>query len=348
MAAAKPISDSEAARLLAHFTAAPSVLLAVSGGPDSTALLLLAAHWRKQRKRGPILHAVTVDHGLRAEARREASAVKKLAHSLGVSHRTVRWQAAKPKAGLQEKARIARYDLLAAHAARVGARHIVTAHTRDDQAETVLFRLARGSGLSGLAAMAHIAPMPVGNDATLLLCRPFLDVPKARLLATLEARGVSFSDDISNHDPRFTRVRWRMLMPALSREGLDSSRLAVLAQRLRRANAALDRVVDAAARHLSARHGQQSITFAAEQFLDLPAEIALRLAGRAIDAVGNEGPVELAKLERLMEKVAVAALARARFRATLAGAMVTLSRHGLTIERAPARRNPPKKLRKRP
>ena len=135
-------------------------MLAVSGGPDSTALLVLAARWANQLKRAPKLLAVTIDHGLRPEAAREAAAVKRLAQSLKVSHRTLRWRGRKPRTGLQEAARQARYELLAQAATRAGFAHILTAHTLDDQAETVLFRLARGSGLFGLTGMAHAAPLP--------------------------------------------------------------------------------------------------------------------------------------------------------------------------------------------
>src|SRR5437764_101909 len=104
------------------------------------------------------------------------------------------------------------------------ARHILTGHTLDDQAETVLFRLARGSGLSGLAGIARISPL---EHVTLI--RPLLDIPKARLLATLKAAKISFIEDPSNRDPRFARTRLRQLVPALAGEGLDAARLAVLA-----------------------------------------------------------------------------------------------------------------------
>ena len=189
------VSVAEARALFADLTDVPSLVLAISGGPDSTALLLLAARWRKSLKAGPKLVAVTVDHGLRPEAKREAAAVKKLARSLGVEHRTMRWTGRKPSTGLQQAARNARYGLLAAAAKSAGARHILTAHTMDDQAETVLIRLARGSGVSGLAAMARLAPLPqtsrerigrsLSEDALiqgLIIVRPFLLVPKNRLL----------------------------------------------------------------------------------------------------------------------------------------------------------------------
>ena len=103
---------------------------------------MIAARWAKARRRAPKLVAVTVDHGLRAAAAGEAAAVKRLARRLGVAHRTLRWRGKKPKSGLQEAARNARYRLLAQAAERAGCGHILTAHTLDDQAETVLFRLA--------------------------------------------------------------------------------------------------------------------------------------------------------------------------------------------------------------
>ncbi len=147
---------------------------------------------------------------------------------------------------LQEAARIARYRLLADTALRAGYAHILTAHTLDDQAETILFRLARGSGLVGLAGMAHASPLPVGGQGALFLVRPLLGLPKARLLATLAAARIGYSEDPSNHDPRFTRARLRGLMPELAREGLDARGLARLAARLRRADAAIEFAVEAA------------------------------------------------------------------------------------------------------
>jgi tRNA(Ile)-lysidine synthase len=154
------VSVSEAAALFADLSEASAVILAVSGGPDSTALLWLAARWRARRKHGPQLIAVTIDHGLRKESGREALAVKRLAKALKVEHRTLRWIGKKPKTRIQEAARAARYRLLADAAREAAASHIVTAHTLDDQAETVLFRLARGSGLTGLRGMGRVTALP--------------------------------------------------------------------------------------------------------------------------------------------------------------------------------------------
>src|ERR1700722_11341185 len=138
-----PISASDAKRLFAEWKSAPAIVLAVSGGPDSVALMWLAARWRRGLTHGPRLTAVTVDHGLRKEAAREARDVKRLAQSPARPHRPMRWRGDKPKTGLPAAARTARYKLLAQAARACGASHILTAHTRDDQAETLLMRILR-------------------------------------------------------------------------------------------------------------------------------------------------------------------------------------------------------------
>lgn len=334
---AGPLTQAELRSLFADLADHPVLLLAVSGGPDSTALLLLASRWRKSLRAGPKLVAITVDHGLRPEARREAQAVRRLARKLGVPHRTVKWTGRKPKTGLQQAARLARYQLLAKAARAVGARHVLTAHTLDDQAETVLIRLARGSGISGLAAMARVAPLPA--DPSIELVRPLLEVPKARLVATLQKARIVYADDPTNRDPKFTRARLRAAMPALEREGLKAQRLVLLAKRLRRADAALVAMAAEAFAELAPGPWAAAgpVEFPMGSYAKLPAEVALRLLGRAIAMVGDEGPVELGKLEALSEGLAAAG--RTRFRRTLAGAIVTLADDRLLVERAPARRN---------
>jgi tRNA(Ile)-lysidine synthase len=171
----------------------------------------------------------------------------------------------------------------------------------------------------------------------IVLLRPFLSIPKARLIATLNAAGIPFADDPSNADPRFTRVRMRALMPALVREGLGAERVALLARRMRRAEAALEMAADAAAELLSAAPWSDGapISLDAAGFKLLPPEIGLRLLGRAVASRGNEGPVELAKLEALCAALPPSG----RFRRTLAGAIVTLTDARLVVERAPPRRS---------
>jgi tRNA(Ile)-lysidine synthase len=334
-----PVSVAEAKSLFAGLDKFPALVLAVSGGPDSTALMWLAARWRKSLKTGPKLIAVTVDHGLRQEAKREAAAVARLARKLALAHRTLRWSGRKPATGLQQAARNARYRLLAEAARKAKAAHILTAHTLDDQAETVLIRMSRGSGLRGLAAMQKVSRLDRSEPA-LQLVRPLLDIPKTRLIATCRAAKIPYAEDPSNRDPRFTRARLRDLMPALAREGLTAQRLNVLARRLRRADRAIEVAVDAAAAALVTRPGERALAIEAAGFARLPAEIALRLIGRAVVETGDEGPVELSKLESLIAGLKSAQSAvPARFRRTLAGALVTFDKSRLVVERAPTRRS---------
>jgi len=333
------ISVAQAKRLFADWKSAPAIVLAVSGGPDSMALMWLAARWRSALARGPRLVAVTVDHGLRTEAAREARDVKRLARSLEVPHRTLRWTGAKPKTGLPAAARAARYRLLAQAARSNGATHILTAHTRDDQAETLLMRMLRGSGIAGLAAMTRVS-----EREGLWLARPLLDVSKAQLVATLNRARINFADDPTNRDVSYTRPRLRALMPALAAEGGDSKNLARLAARLARANAALEVLADGAERYLALRDRNDAARFGfdAATFAGLAEEIRLRLLKRAIDRVGHEGPAELGKLEAVLAVLDQAiAAGGSRQKLTLAGAMVTLIGGRIHVEPAPPRRAKP-------
>ena len=349
-----PISAQDARRLFAAWKAAPAIVLAVSGGPDSIALMWLAARWRRALARGPRLIAVTVDHGLRAEAAAEARDVKRLARSLDLPHRTVRWTGAKPRTGLPAAARAARYRLLAQAARAHGATHVLTAHTRDDQAETLLMRMLRGSGIAGLAAMARES-----EREGVRLARPFLNVSKSQLIATLKKAKIAFADDPTNRDTSFTRPRLRGLMPVLATEGGDVRNLARLASRLARANAAVEVLVDGAERYLAlggreASHPEfgakafdaksfDAKTFDAKAFAAMPEEIRLRLLLRAIDRFGHEGPAELGKAEALLSALDRAASEktaerRISLKQTLAGALVSLVDGRIRVEPAPPRR----------
>jgi tRNA(Ile)-lysidine synthase len=344
-----PISAQKAKRLFADWKAAPAIVLAVSGGPDSIALMWLAARWRSTLVRGPRLIAVTVDHGLRAEAAGEARDVKRLARSLDLPHRTMRWTGDKPKTGLPAAARAARYRLLAQAARANGATHILTAHTRDDQAETLLMRLLRGSGISGLAAMARESE----RDGV-LLARPFLHVSKSQLVATLKKAKIGFADDPTNRDTNFTRPRLRAIMPVLAAEGGDTRNLARLASRLARANQAVEVLVDGAERYLALRDRRapragfdanafDANAFDAKAFAAMPEEIRLRLLKRAIDRFGHEGPAELGKVEALLAALDQAGAKkgkgrRPQLKQTLAGALVSLTDGRICVEPAPRRR----------
>jgi tRNA(Ile)-lysidine synthase len=194
--------------------------------------------------------------------------------------------------------------------------------------------------------MYPLSGLPVEAGQGLTLVRPLLHIAKARLIATLKAAKVRFATDPSNRDPRFTRSRWRGLMSALAREGLTPLRLAALASRVQRVEETLWEVAAAARAKVAPDPWPPGgpVTMQARAFADLPPEIALRLLGRAIAWTGDEGPVELGKLEALyaaMCELQTSAIERpepsARFRRTLAGAVVTLAGEQLTVERAPPR-----------
>jgi tRNA(Ile)-lysidine synthase len=202
--------------------------VAVSGGADSTALLLLA-------KRDYEVIAVTVDHGLRAEAADEAALVAALCSRFDIPHVSLTWEGDKPSSGIQAAAREARYKLMADYCLDNDIQHLATAHHMDDQAETIMLRLARGSGVYGLAGMA-----PTRDLGGVTLVRPLMEVSKAVLIDYLEAEAVDWAEDPSNRSHAFDRVKVRdfLLEPPL--EGLRAERLAATAARMRRSRDALE------------------------------------------------------------------------------------------------------------
>lgn len=204
--------------------------VAVSGGGDSVALLVLTVE-----ALGPArVAAVTVDHGLRPEAAAEAEGVAALCARLAVSHEVLRWANGPQGGNLMDEARAARLALIGGWARdRVGA--VLLGHTRDDQAETVLMRLARGSGVDGLSGM-EARRVAEG----MLWLRPFLGVGREALRQELRARDVGWVEDPSNADPRFLRVRARQALEALAGLGIEAEGLAATAARLRRAREALE------------------------------------------------------------------------------------------------------------
>ncbi len=259
----KAILDvKETEKLFLSFSSEDHLLLAVSGGPDSLAMMQLAFNLDKLK-----LSAATVNHGLREEALGEAQLVAEIAAKLNIPHNILEWQGAKPQTRLQELARQARYDLLIAHALKIGASHILTAHTLDDQAETILFRMARGSGISGLIGMKdHI------NYGQIIHSRPFLTIAKERLVDTCTVYNLPFVKDKSNLDGRFARPRIRKIMPLLAEEGLTALRFSSFSKRMDRANRALDARVES----LWKSDNQNENIYNISHISDEPAEIILR------------------------------------------------------------------------
>lgn len=278
-----PLSAAEFSALMVPmgpFEARPHVAVAVSGGADSLCLALLAAQWA--RDLGGTATALTVDHGLRSDSAAEAEKVGQWLAARGITHHVLRWQGDKPNSDIQAAARGARYALLEQWCAAHAVLHLMLAHHRDDQAETLLLRLARGSGVDGLSAMAVVS-----ERFSVRLLRPLLGEPRDRLAATLRSQGQEWVEDPSNRDPKFARVRVRTRLPDLAVEGVTPSRLADTARRLGRARAALEADVAAAAARWVGFHPAGFAHVADQTFAHLSDEIGLRLLARLLQAVGG-------------------------------------------------------------
>ena len=257
--------------------------LAVSGGGDSMALMTLAQAWaRDSGRQTTSLHVATVDHHLRPGSAQEAQMVAAAAQSLGLSHVTLHWQGWTGRGNLQDAARQARRALLADWAANLGLHAVLLGHTQDDQAETFLLRLARGSGVDGLAGMqAH------HRAEGMVWLRPMLGMTRHDLRTWLAARGVAWAEDPSNEDPAFDRVRARQMQNLLAPLGLTTRRLAETAARMAEARLVLDMAADAAQAQLR-REQHGDIVFAAAELDALPDEIRTRLIARALCAVASQ------------------------------------------------------------
>ncbi len=266
------LAEIVAAQLRGQVAAGAQLAVAVSGGGDSLALLhiLHEAGWEPE--------VVTVDHGLRTEAVAEARMVATRARALGLHHTILRWEGWDGRGNLQDKARQARQTLISDWARARGIRAVALGHTLDDQAETLLMRLARGSGVDGLSGMR-----PAVDRLGLRWLRPLLQVRREELRDYLRARGIDWAEDSSNADSRFDRIKMREALAVLSPLGITAECLAETAGRLAEARVALEAQVDDAAAQVLADHGDLVIDRAA--LVRLPAEIRRRLLIRALQWV---------------------------------------------------------------
>lgn len=291
-----PIGAADFARMMAAlgpFEPRPHVAAAVSGGPDSLALAVLLQDWVVVQ--GGRLTAFTVDHGLRKEAAAEAAWVGRLMKQRGIAHHILRWRGPKPAASRQAAARAARYGLLLRACETRGILHLALAHHLEDQAETFLLRLGRGSGLDGLAAMA-----PVSETSGLRLLRPLLSQPKARLVDSLTAAGLDWVEDPSNRDEAFARVRLRRLLPELAGEGMTPARFGHATRNLGRARAALEADVAAALARAVRTDPAGFLELDPARLAGQSDEVALRALARCLMAVGGgDYTPRLERLERL-------------------------------------------------
>lgn len=321
--------------------AARGILLGVSGGPDSVALMRLAAEWAASRPAPPPLYVATVNHGLRKGAQDEAEAVACWAAALALPHEILVWEGVKPRSRIQERAREARYTLLFEHATRLGADHLMTAHHADDQAETILFRLLHGSGISGLSGMATSS-----ERHGIILARPLLSYAKAELIAFCERKAQPFLDDPSNHDPAFARTRIRRLSRMLADEGLDRQALLRLGQRAARADAALDTHTRTVTARLEIQREAGRFRADISVLAKEPDEILIRFLTNELKLMSGDKALRLDRLEAIARCLGAALRGGNPYKTTLGGAILHLqSDHFLVIAPEGARRrgraNPP-------
>jgi tRNA(Ile)-lysidine synthase len=334
---AVPLDAAAFAALMAPlgpFESRPLLAIAVSGGADSLALCLLAGVWARERE-GTVV-ALTVDHGLRVEAAAEAARVGVWLAARGIHHRVLPWRPPADLRNVQAAARAARYELLLGWCAAAGCLHLLTAHHREDQAETLLLRLARGSGLDGLAGMA-----PRHEMAACRLLRPLLAVPRARLAASLREIGQGWIEDPSNRNESYARVRLRAGAGLLAREGLSPTRLAATARHLGRARMALEDDVTRLLARAVRLHPAGFAVLDAKRLAAVPSEIALRALARLAATIGSaDHPPRLERLERLFGALG-GGLAAGR---TLAGCRFLPRRGVVVVCREAATIEPPRTL----
>jgi len=207
--------------------------VACSGGGDSMALTLLAQEWAEQN--GIELIAITVNHNLRAEAEAEAMQVGVWLAERNIKHVILTWQGEKPASNIQETARKERYRLMCEFCKEQGIENLLVAHHLEDQAETFMLRLIRGSGVDGLAAMAKIS-----TQNGLNIIRPLLGVQKASLLDYLQSKNQQYVNDPSNRNLAYDRIKVRKFLPELAKLGLSVERIAATAANMARAREYLD------------------------------------------------------------------------------------------------------------
>ncbi|WP_299988396.1 tRNA lysidine(34) synthetase TilS [uncultured Ruegeria sp.] len=273
--------------------------VAVSGGSDSTALMRLLADIAQQEQIE--LFAATVDHGLRSESASEALTVAALAQHWGIPHETLKWQGWDRKGNLQDQARRARYRLLAEWAETNALQAIALGHTADDQAETVLMRLGRAAGVSGLSAMSGMRA-----EGGITLLRPLLAVTRSRLRDYLTAQSVFWIDDPSNQDQRFNRIKARQALSGLDQIGITPQTLARVAENMGQAREALAQFTqESALRHLKAIDGDLCVD--RDGFGTLPEEIRRRLVVASVSWIaGGEYPPRHKAVDQVLDALSSA------------------------------------------
>jgi tRNA(Ile)-lysidine synthase len=282
--------------------------VAVSGGGDSLALMHLLQDFAERGGLTPPI-VLTVDHGLRKSAAKDARQVIGWARQLGLAGGILVWRGKKPKTGLEAAARDARYRLLGAFLVKHGINTLFVGHNQDDQAETFLLRLARGSGLDGLAGMQARAPWPVDGFPGLMLARPMLGLDRGSLRAYLKAKGQPWLEDPMNEDLAFDRVKVRKASAALAEAGLTAARIAAAAAHLARARESLDVMMAAVLARAVRKREEGGVLMDGAALAAAPREVGLRALAGVLMAVGGQNyRPRFESLERLFDRIAEAGL----------------------------------------
>jgi len=300
----QPSLEARFASVLAKLNFRPekSWAIAVSGGGDSIALMHLAARWAKANNLPPPV-VLTVDHGLRPESTSDAAYVEACAKARGLNAVVLCWTGAKPRTGVEEQARTARYKLMGDWCSAHRADRLLLGHTKDDLAENFLLRLGRGSGVDGLSAMRVAIPLPAHAVPTVTLMRPLLAFSRAELRAWLAQLGVTWLEDPMNDDDNFARTRVRKLLPLLAEAGIPSDRIAAAAGHLGRARHALELKTWEFLQHHANFDGGVALMDSAA-LGEAPREIGLRALSEALRSIGKlPYRPRFERLERLFEAI---------------------------------------------
>lgn len=323
--------NSEIRILFAALEDVPALAVGVSGGSDSLALLALLAQWRTLLgDEAPELTVLSVDHGLRDEARDEVVAVCEIANKWGLKHQAFVWeQNDKSSSNIQARARAARYDLMCGWCEHHAVSHLLVAHTLEDQAETVLMRLARGSGVDGLSAMATFS-----KRNSILLHRPLLAIRKTKLVEVLTEIDCPHFEDPSNKSLKYDRVRLREALKILAPLGIGAQNLADTAARLQSVREALDVMVLQAISQAVELFDEGYCILHSADLTRFPEEIRRRVVGRLLQAIaGKEYAPEHAALEKLLGWI----VSPDNSTRTLGGCVLKTRRHGIWIMREASR-----------
>ena len=295
------------------------IAVAVSGGADSLCLTFLLKKWADKNR--VKLFAFTVDHGLRLESAKEASAVHLQLKNLGLTHQILKWVGKKPKTRVEELARQARYNLLQKACQKNKVQYLFLAHHVEDQCETFWARFAHKSGLDGLCAMQERSDLK-----GLILVRPLLDVSKKEIVEYLKKNKMTWIEDPMNYSPLYERVLWRKRQGTLSQIGLVPDTINILTKRLTRVKQAIDFYTNSFIKN-SVLLSPVGYAFIGKMAWEMsPYEIRLRSLLHLLPLVSGQNKiVSLESVEKLLNG--------SRKSATLAGCQVIFHKKGIFIAR---------------